>query len=124
MRYTHRIKKRANQNRMNFKRYHYPMAGSGIVSNQSEQISNRPLAIRQTRLHRGRHAQRLMIPAPVVVREKDRRHRGVILKLLTVAVRQPCIPTHPHSDSQIRSLDKAGADMRLGRYAAMDFLFD
>lgn len=51
------------------------------VLQQRDDFFNRPDVIRYSSFHRGRHAERLMHAAEVVIHEVECHHRGVVLQL-------------------------------------------
>lgn len=73
-------------------------------------------------LHRGRHLQSRVYPAEVVERELQSERGNVILKLLTVGVRQTGHAAILHSDIQILAFNVRRADFAgVGVSATRDF---
>ena len=68
--------------------------------------------VRHASGHAGRHAERLVQPHEVVMREVKRHGGAKVLHLLGERIRQPREPPHAHAHGEVLPLHVAGRDVR------------
>lgn len=100
------------------------MRTNQILVKKSDDFFYLPHVIHQPRFHRGRHSQRLVNAAEVVMDEVERDGVFVVLDFLAEPERETGKAPHVQPHGEVRSLNEAGAAMGAVGVAADPVCFD